>query len=189
MNLRRELIIIASLITLSENALPSTPPPGKVPIQETDEAAIYRIALEECLSSQGDASSGSYLVVVSTTTRAFDIPANHSLTPSTLEAGLARANAVSVPIPALPPAISRPVPRRVIDEIFARKGWPEFYRRFPKSRGFIELSRPAFTDDRQKALLYVSYSCGGLCGTGWLVYLARSGASWRISRKEMLWIS
>ena len=201
MNLPRQAIVTAALITLIQHAFLPTPPPGKTPAQETDEATIYRIVLEERLLSLSEAPSGTYFVVVSTTKALrIDSPSNWTPfpsrtkpsinAPSTLEASLARINTVSVPIPDLPRTISRLVPRHVINAIFAGKGsWPEFYRRFPKSGGLIEFSRPAFTDDRQKALLFVSDSCGGRCGTAWLMYLTRSGATWRISRKEMLWIS
>jgi hypothetical protein len=78
-----------------------------------------------------------------------------------------------------------------IDAIFSSDGWwEEFYRTFPGSRGFVAFTDPVFSADRTHALVYVSHSCGGLCGTGWLVYLLRAtDGHWRIASRRMLWIS
>jgi hypothetical protein len=77
-----------------------------------------------------------------------------------------------------------------IDAIFSGEGWWEdFYKTFPGSRGYVQFTAPAFSPDHQHALIYVSHSCGGLCGTGWLVYLARGESGWRIESRQMLWIS
>lgn len=69
-------------------------------------------------------------------------------------------------------------------------GWDMFYKAFPGSRGFVEFTAPVFSPDRKHALIYVSHSCGGLCGTGWLVYLSRDASGhWQIASQQMLWIS
>jgi hypothetical protein len=40
-----------------------------------------------------------------------------------------------------------------------------------------------------KALVYASYSCGGLCGEGWLFLLARTEGVWRVVHWTSLWMS
>lgn len=54
--------------------------------------------------------------------------------------------------------------------------------------GYTSFSLPGYSSDGH-ALVYVSYVCGGLCGTGWFYLLERSGPSWKVVASEMLWIS
>ncbi|MGA7296434.1 MAG: hypothetical protein WBW92_02840, partial [Rhodanobacteraceae bacterium] len=65
----------------------------------------------------------------------------------------------------------------------------DFYKRYPATSGFVRVSQSVLTKDRQQALIYVAHYCGGLCGTGTVLLLKRSGSTWRIVKKEMLWIS
>ena len=53
----------------------------------------------------------------------------------------------------------------------------------------IRLSAISFTDDRQDALVYRMFYCGGLCGEGHILRLQRTPAGWRVVRSVMLWIS
>ena len=77
-----------------------------------------------------------------------------------------------------------------IEAIFSGNGWWEdFYKTFPDSRGYVQFTAPVYSGDRKHALIYVSHSCGGLCGTGWLIYLSKSNGRWEISARQMLWIS
>jgi len=56
--------------------------------------------------------------------------------------------------------------------------------------GVITVSRAGLSADGRQALLTVTNSCGGLCGTGWVVVLQREAEGrWRVRRAEMLWIS
>lgn len=50
-------------------------------------------------------------------------------------------------------------------------------------------SHVGFDRDRTQALVYVSYTCGGLCGDGQYVLLERSARGWRIARSVRSWIS
>ena len=65
-----------------------------------------------------------------------------------------------------------------------RAYWAEFYRRFPGSPGYIEVSRVGFSRDQRTALVLVEYGCGGLCGGTLYVLLQRSATGWRILRKS-----
>jgi hypothetical protein len=57
-----------------------------------------------------------------------------------------------------------------------------------RARGYAQFSLPGYTEDG-KALVYASYSCGGLCGEGWLFLLARTEGVWRVVHSTSLWIS
>jgi hypothetical protein len=50
------------------------------------------------------------------------------------------------------------------------------------------LSMPGISTDG-RAIVYVSYWCGNLCGYGWFVLLAKGGENWRVVSRELLWIS
>jgi len=57
-----------------------------------------------------------------------------------------------------------------------------------RTRGYAGFSQPAFTDDGH-ALVYASYVCGGLCGSGWFFLLQRQGTEWKVLDAAMMWIS
>lgn len=76
-----------------------------------------------------------------------------------------------------------------IQQIFESGWWDDFYKRYPGTSGFARISQPVLTKDRRQALIYVAHRCDGLCGTGTIHLLARSGSSWRIVKEEMLWVS
>ncbi len=50
-------------------------------------------------------------------------------------------------------------------------------------------SRVAFTRSQDQALVYVEYTCGGLCGAGEWIWLQKSALSWRILRRYETWVS
>lgn len=71
------------------------------------------------------------------------------------------------------------MPREEEDKFFKKKGpggWPDFYKKYPKSSGFWSLSAIGYNTEGTEALLYVGHHCGGLCGTGHLVLLAKETA-------------
>ena len=70
-------------------------------------------------------------------------------------------------------SIDRPIPNGVSD------GWQGFRRRFPDSGGFLQMSVVGFDSTRQRAMVYVAHSCGGLCGGGTHHLLERDGTRWR----------
>jgi len=43
-------------------------------------------------------------------------------------------------------------------------GWEDFYKRYPNSGGWIELSAVGFNADKMAAVVYMGHYCGGLCG-------------------------
>jgi len=68
-------------------------------------------------------------------------------------------------------------------------GWQTFYERFPRSGGIYSFSRVAFDRDGEWAALYVTMSCGSLCGAGDNVVLHRGASGWREIARESIWIS
>ena len=80
--------------------------------------------------------------------------------------------------------------RKQIYEVFQNQGWwKDVYTRYPDTTGFAEASRAALTADHMHALVYLSYSCGGSCGTGFLYFLGRSGDQWKIEVSSLVWVS
>src|SRR5947209_17002437 len=60
-------------------------------------------------------------------------------------------------------------------------GWEQLGRSFPGFKGFAQVSAPAFVDDG--AVVYVSFTCGSLCGKSWLVRLSLRDGRWHIVDK------
>jgi len=76
------------------------------------------------------------------------------------------------------------------DAIFTKGGWwTGFYKKYPKSQGFLTLSRAGFSPDGKQALFYASNGCGGKCGTGTYVVMERTDSGWKILKEILLWIS
>jgi hypothetical protein len=68
--------------------------------------------------------------------------------------------------------------------------WRAFYQRFPGARGLVSFSRVGFNAARTQAVVSVSRGCGGLCGTGTLVLLARNpDGRWRVVGSVLMWVS
>jgi hypothetical protein len=68
-------------------------------------------------------------------------------------------------------------------------GWNRFYARYPHSTGIIGLSNVGFNREMNQALVYTSRSCGGLCGAGFYVLLAKEQGSWKVQRQVNTWVS
>ena len=66
-------------------------------------------------------------------------------------------------------------------------GWEQLGRSFPGFKGFAQVSAPAFVDDG--AVVYVSFSCGSLCGKSWLLRLALRDGRWRVVDRKLLSMS
>jgi hypothetical protein len=78
------------------------------------------------------------------------------------------------------------------DKFFEKKGvagWSDFYKKYPKSSGFWTFSPVGYNAQGSEALVYVGHHCGGLCGTGHLVLLAKENGRWVVKNRVMLWIS
>jgi hypothetical protein len=68
-------------------------------------------------------------------------------------------------------------------------GWQAFYRHYPRSQGILELSRPAISDDRSRALVYAGNQYGYVEGSGWYFLLERDGERWVIVQGALSWVS
>ena len=78
-------------------------------------------------------------------------------------------------------------------EIFSRsnieQNWESFYKRYPKAKSLIGLSRVGFNKELTEAVVYVEFSCGPLCGSGKLAYLKRGLFGWFVELVEGLWVA
>lgn len=84
------------------------------------------------------------------------------------------------------------VSSKEIEEFFTRgpgRGWEGFYKKYPNAAGFWQFSRPGYNMTHDEAVLYVSHSCGRLCGTGHLYLLRKENGQWVVKNRVMLWIS
>lgn len=72
---------------------------------------------------------------------------------------------------------------------FAEGYWRAFYGVFPNSYGSTSVSAIGYTPDSTRALLFVSHSCGALCGEGNVVLLRLQFGRWRVEKTAMLWVS
>jgi hypothetical protein len=54
---------------------------------------------------------------------------------------------------------------------------------------FHVLSRPGFDPERRRAILTTGSGCGGLCGHGQTVLLARIPGGWRVTARDTTWWS
>jgi hypothetical protein len=68
-------------------------------------------------------------------------------------------------------------------------GWDEFHAAFPSAVGLKRVSLPAFTADRSRAVVYVEWTCGSLCGSGIYIEFVRDKDGWKVSQQEAAWIS
>ena len=48
---------------------------------------------------------------------------------------------------------------------------------------------PVFSEDRQHAIIYIEYYCGGLCGQGYYMLLKKSDVKWTPIGIHLLWVS
>jgi hypothetical protein len=176
------------------------------PDSNADTVEIVNLLINERLGSRGEAPDGDYLIVAAETIVLCP--------PAAREDEDAFSFAATIGEPAVLPEVPESMRRALICEqeggmlpsarfengrvvlaseieaIFSGNGWWEdFYKVFPGSRGYVQFTNPVFSSDRKHALISVSHSCGGLCGTGWLVFLSHEGATWEISSRQMLWIS
>jgi hypothetical protein len=65
-----------------------------------------------------------------------------------------------------------------VNAAMADHGWDGFYKTYPDSGGWIELSAVGFNADRTVAVVYVGHSCGSLCGGGRFHVLQKRDNKW-----------
>lgn len=68
-------------------------------------------------------------------------------------------------------------------------GWSRFYKKYPGSSGVISFSNVGFNSEMNQALVSTSRGCGGLCGAGYFVILAKEQGVWKVGSKIMTWVS
>ena len=57
--------------------------------------------------------------------------------------------------------------------------WSGFFKRYPDSGGFITVSAVGFDASKERAMVYISHSCGLLCGGGTHHLLEKIEGTWR----------
>jgi hypothetical protein len=92
-----------------------------------------------------------------------------------------------VPARVIASAFDKPIPNGVSD------GWQGYYRRYPGSGGYLEVSAVGFDPTKTRAMVYMAHSCGGLCGGGMHYLLERVEGVWREAKipglRQCVWAS
>lgn len=70
-----------------------------------------------------------------------------------------------------------------------KMGLREIVERFRGDEFIFWFSRVGFSADGKQALVYMGYSCGGLCGQGNFYLLEMHGGEWVIRNHVMCWIA
>ena len=55
--------------------------------------------------------------------------------------------------------------------------------------GFFNVSRILFNESKTYGILSASYTCGGLCGEGHIIYIKKIKGKWVIDKIEGTWIA
>ena len=79
--------------------------------------------------------------------------------------------------------------RKTFDNKFEDKAWKIFYRTHPSAVGLFSFSRIGFDVEGKQALFYVEYSCGILCGDGYLVLVQFQSGQWKVIVNEHLYVT
>src|SRR5579862_685264 len=58
--------------------------------------------------------------------------------------------------------------------------WGGFQKHYPGSAGIVSISSVGFNENKDRALVYVSFTCGDLCGGAHFYTLEKRGISWEI---------
>jgi len=72
---------------------------------------------------------------------------------------------------------------------FCPGGWDVFAGIYPRTRGYVTLSRAVSDPSKTQALVYTEEYCGMWCAEGTFVYLEKEDDVWKIRRKLTLWVS
>ncbi|HET6180100.1 MAG TPA: hypothetical protein VFE61_24480 [Candidatus Sulfotelmatobacter sp.] len=66
--------------------------------------------------------------------------------------------------------------------------YEQFWKRFPKSYGYLTFSRIGFNRDLTEAFFYTEH-IGGLCGEGKYVFMRKLSGQWIVEATAPVWIS
>jgi hypothetical protein len=58
----------------------------------------------------------------------------------------------------------------------------------PMPEAYATFSLPGYAIGN-RALVYAGYTCGGRCGTGWLILLEKKAAGWVVISERVIWVS
>jgi hypothetical protein len=70
------------------------------------------------------------------------------------------------------------VPYEELSSALKQGWWENFYKQYPNSGGWIELSAVGFNADKTVAVVYMGHHCGGLCGGGGFHVLQKKDGKW-----------
>ena len=80
-----------------------------------------------------------------------------------------------------------------IEKLFAPmildEEWKTFYRLYPRSNGYLRLSRVGFNKDRNEALVETAWMRGERYGEGKYFLLSKVGGKWRVQRSAGTWMA
>jgi hypothetical protein len=66
----------------------------------------------------------------------------------------------------------------IIKPFTEKEDWKKFYKQYPDSGGFIDLSAVGFNADKTVAVVSIGYWCGSLCGEGKYYVLQKREGKW-----------
>jgi hypothetical protein len=66
--------------------------------------------------------------------------------------------------------------------------WKTFYRWYPRSNGYITLSRVGFNRDGDEALVNTGWMSGALSGEGHYFLLSKKAGKWQVQRAAATWM-
>jgi hypothetical protein len=78
-----------------------------------------------------------------------------------------------------------------LEEIFkaGTDGWQNFYKRYPSSSGFIELSQVGFNKTMDQALVFITDTCGMECAVGRYMLLQRNSEGWQVMKAHTVFVA
>jgi hypothetical protein len=73
-------------------------------------------------------------------------------------------------------------------KIFQKKnGWNAYYEKYGL-KPFVNVSRPGFNEKKNKALIYMTYSCGKKDGAGYYLVMKKSFGKWKVKGPMLVWV-
>jgi hypothetical protein len=167
----------------------SSPASSQVtPVAETDAAVLSAVVKDRCLYVS-EHNDGKVLIL---STQAASIQADYF--PEMFDKAAVRSlisrNKGKHKLPRITLCEAfKLVSERKLDAIFAKSWWKGFYHAFPNASGIFRLSLPGYSADGKLALVQVSGSCGGLCGSGFYWVLRYVHGSWIVVKRNPAWVS
>jgi hypothetical protein len=196
--------IVAALMVALTCGGATQPPAGPDPVLDQENVAIIRAVVEGMIVPElrvVTVGRTPLALLIDRTVKLCDPgergpQSSRCLSPSMEQRGLPRQRntETSFQIPDVSMPSVQLVAPDVVQGVFERgrgaepdDGWEQLGRSFPGFRGVARVSAPAQVDDG--AVVFVSFSCGSLCGKSWLVRLALKDGRWRLVDRKLLTIS